>query len=150
MEPAKAGQFWIWLGICSLFCGPLFGGFSDRFGRRAGIAASLSFQAAAYALIALGSGDWSVYVSVTLYGLSAFGLPLIMGATVADYASPATSASILGTLTAVFGTGQILGPILAGVMADHSGEFTAAYLAAGSLAALAIALTMTLPDPPSK
>ena len=148
MDPEKAGQFWIWLGICSLFCGPLFGGLSDRFGRRASIAASLSFQAAAYALIAFGSGDWSVYLSVILFGLSAFGLPLIMGATVADYASPEKSAGILGALTAVFGTGQIIGPILAGVMADYSGEFTAAYLAAGSLATLAIALTMTLPDPP--
>ena len=66
MDQAKAGQFWIWLGICSLFCGPLFGGFSDRFGRRAGIAASLSFQTFAYALIAFGNGAWSVYASVVL------------------------------------------------------------------------------------
>ena len=150
MDQAKAGQFWIWLGICSLFCGPLFGGFSDRFGRRAGIAASLSFQTFAYALIAFGSGAWSVYASVVLYGLSTFSLPLIMGATVADYASPERVAGILGKLTAIFGIGQILGPILAGVMADYCGEFTAAYLASGSLAALAIAVTLTLPDPSGK
>ncbi len=150
MEQAKAGQFWIWLGVCSLFCGPLFGGFSDRFGRRAGIAASLSFQTFAYALIAFGSGAWSVYASVVLYGLSTFSLPLIMGATVADYASPERVAGILGKLTAIFGTGQILGPILAGVMADYCGKFTVAYLAAGSLSALAIAVTLTLPDPTGK
>ena len=150
MEQAKAGQFWIWLGVCSLFCGPLFGGFSDRFGRRAGIAASLFFQTLAYALIAFGSGAWSVYASVVLYGLSTFSLPLIMGATVADYASPERVAGILGKLTAIFGTGQILGPILAGVMADYSGKFTVAYLASGSLSALAIAVTLTLPDPTGK
>ncbi len=150
MEQAKAGQFWIWLGVCSLFCGPLFGGFSDRFGRRAGIAASLFFQTLAYALIAFGSGAWSVYASVVLYGLSTFSLPLIMGATVADYTSPERVADILGKLTAIFGTGQILGPILAGVMADYCGKFTVAYLAAGSLSALAIAVTLTLPDPTGK
>ncbi len=149
MTEAKAGQFWIWLGVFSLFCGPLLGAFSDRLGRRAGLCLALFMQACAYALISYGSGAVAVYLSIALYGLSTFGVPLIMTAAVADYSSPQRAAVIIGTITAIFGVGQILGPVLAGVMADYSGSFTPAYLASAALVALAIAITLTLPDPPS-
>jgi MFS family permease len=149
MAEAEVGRFWIWLGVFSLFCGPLLGFFSDRQGRRAGLCLSLFLQAGAYALIALGSGAMAVYFSIALFGLSAFAVPLIMTAAVADYSSPLRAAGIIGTITAIFGVGQILGPILAGVVADYSGSFTPAYLASASLVALAIAITLTLPDPPS-
>lgn len=149
MTETQAGGFWMWVGLFSVFCGPLLGAFSDRRGRRAGISLALFLQASAYVLISYGTGKAVVYISITLFGLSAFAVPLIMSAAVADYATPLRAAAIIGTITAIFGIGQMLGPILAGIMADYSGSFTPAYLAAASLAALAIAITLTLPDPPS-
>ncbi|MBT7757080.1 MAG: YbfB/YjiJ family MFS transporter, partial [Rhodospirillaceae bacterium] len=149
MAEAEAGRFWILLGIFSLFGGTVLGAFSDRMGRRAGIALSLFLQGSAYALISYGSGAVAVYLSICLYGLSAFGVPVIMSATVADYASPQRAAAVFGTITAIFGVGQMLGPVLAGVMAEYSGRFTSGYLASVSLVAVAIAITLTLPDPPS-
>jgi len=153
MAEAKAGQFWIWLGFFSLFCGPLLGALSDRLGRRIGITIAFILQGCAYTLIAQsgggdGGGDLLVYLSIGLFGISAFGLPVIMTATVADYLTPERAVGTIGTLTVVFGLGQMLGPILAGIMAEYSGSFTPAYLAATSLVALAIAITLTLPDPP--
>ena len=153
MAEAKAGQFWIWLGFFSLFCGPLLGALSDRLGRRIGITIAFILQGCAYTLIAQsgggdGGGDLLVYLSIGLFGISAFGLPVIMAATVADYLTPERAVGTIGTLTVVFGLGQMLGPILAGIMAEYSGSFTPAYLAATSLVALAIAITLTLPDPP--
>ncbi|MBT3534057.1 MAG: YbfB/YjiJ family MFS transporter, partial [Rhodospirillaceae bacterium] len=149
MAEAEAGRFWILLGIFSLFGGTVLGAFSDRMGRRAGIALSLFLQGSAYALISYGSGAVAVYLSICLYGLSAFGVPVIMSATVADYASPQRAAAVFGTITAIFGVGQMLGPVLAGVMAEYSGSFTSGYLASVSLVAVAIAITLTLPAPPS-
>ena len=73
---------------------------------------------------------------------------VIMAAAVADYLTPERTVATISTLTVIFGIGQMLGPILAGVIAQYSGSFTPAYLAATALVALAIAITLTLPDPP--
>jgi MFS family permease len=156
MAEAQAGLFWIGLGFFTLFCGPVLGGLSDRLGRRAGIIISFLLQGTAYALIAYSSGIWgggmghtaAIYLSIFLFGLSVFGLPVIMTAAVADYLTPERTVAAISTLTVIFGVGQMLGPILAGSMAQYSGSFTPAYLAATSLVALAIAITLTLPDPP--
>jgi len=142
----------------------VLGGLSDRLGRRTGIIVSFLLQGTAYVLIAYSSGVWgsvwdgniggviateaAVYLSIFLFGLSVFGLPVIMTATVADYLTPERTVATISTLTVIFGIGQMLGPILAGVIAQYSGSFTPAYLAATALVALAIAITLTLPDPP--
>ena len=148
MAEARAGQFWIWMGVFTLICGPLMGALSDRLGRRAGIAMAFLLQGCAYALIAQGSGNAVIYLSVALFGLSAFGVPLIITAAVADYLTPGRAVGVIGAITVIFGLGQMLGPVLAGLMAEYSGSFTPAYLAATSLVALAIAITLTLPHPP--
>ncbi len=148
MVEATAGQFWLWMGFFTMFSGAVLGALSDRLGRRAGIALALYLQGCAYTLIAYGNGDAAFYLSLALFGLSAFGVPLIITAATADYLTPEHALGVIGTLTVVFGLGQMLGPILAAVVAQYSGSFTAAYLAAAALVALAIAIGLTLPDPP--
>ena len=148
MAEAQAGQFWMWLGFFSLFCGPFLGALSDRLGRREGIAMALQLQGCAYALIAYGSSNVAVYLSIALFGLTAFGLPLIITAAADDYLTPDRALGVIGAIAVVFGLGQMLGPVLAALVADYSSSFTPAYLAATALVALAIAITLTLPDPP--
>jgi predicted MFS family arabinose efflux permease len=148
MAEGKAGFFWIWVGFFSLFCGPVLGALSDRLGRRTGIITAFILQGCAYTLISYSGGnEMVIYLSVFLFGLSAFGLPVIITASVADYLTPERAVGAIGMLTVIFGIGQLLGPILAGLMAEYSGTFTPAYLGATSLVALAIAVTLTLPEP---
>ncbi len=140
--------------------GRVLGGCEGGGGGRAGISVSFLLQGMAYILIAYSSGIWggdiggrfgteaAVYLSIFLFGLSVFGLPVIMTAAVADYLTPERTVATMSTLTVVFGIGQMLGPILAGIMAQYSGTFTPAYLAATALVSFAIAITLTLPDPP--
>jgi len=145
MGGAQVGYFWIGLGFFCLFCGPLLSALSNYMGRRAGIALALLLQGSAYILLAYGSSDAAFYLSAALFGLSVFGVPLIITAT--DYLPPDRAISAIGAITVAFGLGQILGPILAGIMAEYSGSFTIAYLAAIVPVALAITLTLTLPAP---
>ncbi len=147
MGGAQVGYFWIGLGFFGLFCGPFLGAISDSLGRRVGISLALLLQGCAYALMAYGNSDGAVYLSIALFGLSVLGLPVIITAAAADYLTPRRAIGVIGAITVLFGLGQILGPILAGIMAEYSGSFTPAYLAATSLVALAIAITLTLPAP---
>jgi MFS family permease len=54
-----AGDFWMWVGLLSLFSGPVFGALSDRAGRKAGLITVFALQAASYLLIATRLPDWS-------------------------------------------------------------------------------------------
>lgn len=140
----EAGQFWIWVGGLSLVSGPLFGMLSDRLGRKVGLALPYAMQMIAYALVALHPPVWGIYLAVFLFGTSAWAVPGIMAVIVGDNLGPAMAVKGFGTVTVVFGLGQIVGPALAGNIAQASGNFSGAYWMISGLAALAILLTMLL------
>jgi len=86
-------------------------------------------------------------LSVILLGLSAWSIPGIMGAAVGDYAGPRQAAHSLGILTVFVGAGQVIGPVVAGVLADRSGSFDSSYLLAAILAAAGVLFSLTLRSP---
>lgn len=139
-----AGTFWSWIGFLSLFSGPVFGSLSDRIGRRNSLMLVFAFQAAAYILAGSGLAGGFLWVSIGLFGLVAWSIPSIMAAAVADTVGPQRAGKAFGLVTFIFGIGQILGPSLAGLLAERSGSFSGSFLLAGGLAALAIVLTAFL------
>jgi len=139
-----AGTFWSWIGFLSLFSGPVFGSLSDRIGRRNTLMLVFVFQAAAYFLAGSDLARGFLWVSIGLFGLVAWSIPSIMAAAVADTVGPLRAGQAFGLVTFIFGLGQILGPSLAGLLAERSGSFSGSFLLAGGLAALAIALTAFL------
>jgi MFS family permease len=149
LSEIDAGHFWIWLGFLSLFSGPLFGGLSDRFGRKLGMILVFSLQFCAYLLAAGGGGVSLLYLSVAMFGISAWSIPTIITAALADNLSPERVAGAMGAVTFAFGAGQMIGPSAAGVVAELSGSFTASYLLAAALVGLAIAATFALKRPPT-
>ena len=140
-----AGNFWSWVGLLSLFSGPVFGIFSDRFGRRPGLMLVFAIQAVAYLLIALDLPQIFLYLSIGCYGLVVWSVPAIMAALVGDYAGPERVATLFGFVTFIFGLGQISGPFLAGVLAEMSGSFAGSFLLAAALAVMAVFLSAFLP-----
>lgn len=148
LSATTAGGIWAWFGLFSIFSGVLFGSISDRIGRRAGMAVSFVVLASAYLLV--GAGGWisGLYISVVLFGLAAWSIPVIMAASAGDIFGSAHAANALVALTLSFSTGQALGPVLGGFLAERSGDFSSSYMGSAGLALLAIALVawLKLPD----
>jgi len=135
-----AGVLWAVIGGLSIFSGALFGSIADRFGLRTGMALALIAQGAAYGLIAAGTGIYGLYVSIFLFGVSAWSMPSIVAAAAGDYLGPENAAAGFAILTLMFAVGQALGPASAGLLAEWTGGFAISYAAAVGLNALAVTL----------
>lgn len=142
-----AGRFWAAVGFFSLFSGPLFGALSDRIGRKGGAAAVFVVQTAAYALAGLPLGAGALYLSVFLFGISAWSMPSIMAAAAGDYLGPARAAAGFSAITVFLGAGQVAGPAVAGMVSGATGNFSAAFLLAAAGTLVAAALSLCLPKP---
>lgn len=139
-----AGLLWAVVGALSIFSGALFGSIADRFGIRAGMASALIAQGTAYGLIAAGTGIYGLYVSIFLFGLSAWSMPSIVAAAAGDYLGSEKAAAGFAVLTLMFAVGQALGPAGAGILAGWTGGFAASYGVAAGLTALAVLLCLFL------
>jgi len=141
---AGAGLLWAGVGGLSIFSGSLFGAVSDRFGHRVGMVSALSAQALSYTLIAADTGMAGLYGSIMLFGISAWSMPSIVAAAAGDRLGPQHAAAGFAILTLMFALGQVLGPAGAGMLADWSGGFSAAYALSAALNVFAIVLCLFL------
>jgi len=146
LSEAVAGNFWSWVGLLSLLSGPVFGGLSDRFGRRPALMLVFSIQSLAYLLIALELPPVFLYLSIGCYGIVVWSVPSIMAALVGDLAGAERVAAVFGFVTFIFGLGQIIGPYLAGMLAEMTGSFSGSFLLAAALAVSAVFLSAFLPN----
>jgi len=142
-----AGNFWSWVGLLSLFSGPVFGSLSDRLGRKAGLAIVFAFQMLAYLMVAANLPALFLYLSIGFYGIVAWSIPSIMVAAVSEYVGLDKALAAFGFITFIFGLGQIAGPSIAGILAERTGSFTSSFFMAAAFAALAIVLTAFLKKP---
>jgi MFS family permease len=144
---SAAGNFWAWVGLLSLFSGPVFGTLSDRLGRKAGLMIVFFLQMLSYLLIASGLPGMFLYLSIFFYGIVAWSIPSIMAAAMGDYVGAHKAAAAFGLVTFIFGFGQISGPAVAGILAEKTGSFSGSFYMAAVFAAVAIVLTMFLKRP---
>ncbi|MEN2751282.1 MFS transporter [Psychrobacter sp. FBL11] len=144
LSEATAGGIWAWIGLLSVFSGMLFGWISDHIGRRLGLALAFFFLAIAYLLVGLTDWTLGLYLSIILFGLVVWSVPVIMAACAGDYFGPAAAASALAALTFAFSGGQALGSVAAGYLAEITGDFSISYMVSGIAAFIAIGLALLL------
>ena len=112
---------------------PVFGGLSDRFGRRPVLLMSLTALAVDFLLMGLAHALWVFFLARTLSGFFA-ATQSTANAYIADTTDETNRASWFGYVGAAFGVGFILGPAIGGLMGELSPR--APFYAAAALAAL--------------
>lgn len=142
----EAGLLWAWLGLFTIISSIGFGSLSDRIGRRLTMAIVYAMQTAAYLMVGFEAGETLLFVSIFLYGVTAFAIPTIMAATVGEYFGKRWASAAFATVTFFFAGGQIFGPGFAGVMAEWQGSFAFSYLVAASLTGAAVVMCAMLPS----
>ncbi|HSB73390.1 MAG TPA: YbfB/YjiJ family MFS transporter [Candidatus Methylomirabilis sp.] len=134
LSPEAAGRLWGMVGVLSLPSGLLWGALADRIGKLSALAIVFAVHTVSFATFGLARTDPAFLLSATLYGLTAWSIPAIVAAAVADYAPASLTAAGLGFLTIFFGVGQAISPPIAGGIADWRQSFSAAFLLCSGVA----------------
>ena len=122
--------------IAQLITAPVWGRFSDRYGRRPALLVGLTASAIAYVVFAYANVLWLLFLSRLVQGAGG-GTVSVIQAYVADALRPEERAKGLGWLSAATNSGVALGPVL-GPVASHWGR-SGPGLAAAALCVINIA-----------
>jgi multidrug resistance protein len=122
--------------IAQLLSAPMWGRFSDRYGRRPALLIGLAASAIAYVIFAFASSLWLLFLSRLVQGAGG-GTVGVIQAYVADSVRPEQRARGLGWLSAATNLGVTLGPVLgsaASLYGPHAPGLAAAALCVVNIA----------------
>lgn len=114
--------------VAQLLSAPIWGRFSDRYGRRPALVVGMTASAIAYVIFAYSNSLWLLFLSRLVQG-SGGGTVSVIQAYVADAVEPENRAKGLGWLSASTNAGVALGPVL-GSKALHFGPHGPGLMAA--------------------
>src|ERR1700742_1851385 len=114
--------------VAQLLSAPIWGRFSDRYGRRPALVVGMTASAIAYIIFAYADSMWLLFLSRLVQG-SGGGTVSVIQAYVADAMKPEERAKGLGWLSAATNAGVALGPVV-GSWAFKYGEHAPGVFAA--------------------
>src|SRR5690349_2697850 len=115
--------------VAQLLSAPVWGRFSDRYGRRPALLIGLGASAVAYVIFAFSTTLWMLFLSRLVQGAGG-GTVGVIQAYVADTLEPDQRARGLGWLSAATNAGVALGPVM-GSLASSLGRAAPGLFAAG-------------------
>lgn len=129
---------WIVVGVAAIPSGVLWVLLGSRTGYARALALAYVAQACGILLPLLG-GAGAALASAVIFGGTFLGITALTLA-LAGRLAPHRTARLIGMLTAIYGLGQVIGPVFAGFVAARSGGFGPALVAAAAIILLGGAL----------
>jgi MFS transporter, FSR family, fosmidomycin resistance protein len=130
----------LWIGGCmfalqaaGFVATPIAGHLSDRVGRRQIIVSSMSMTGVVILFMAVAGGTPWFVLLVALLGFFLFAVRAVLQAWLLDATPRSMGGSAIGLLFGAQAVGQALGPVSAGIVADHFGIMAAFYFLAGTI-----------------
>ena len=121
---------WIVVGLAVMPSAVLWSALAGSVGYARALACAYLLQAVGIFLPILGGAE-AAFASAVLFGGTFAGITALT-LTLAGDLAPGGSARLIGMLTAVFGVGQMIGPVLGGFIASRAQDFTPALVVASA------------------
>lgn len=129
-----------WIGACmfalqatGFIAAPIAGHLSDTIGRRQIIASSMTVTGIVLLAMIFAGGTIWFAVLVAVLGFFLFAVRAVLQAWLLDATPPGLGGSAIGLLFGAQAAGAAIGPICAGVLADHFGIMAVFYFLAGTI-----------------
>lgn len=123
-----AGQLMAVNGILSIFSGFIWGGISDRLGRRFSLIATMGLVMLSMLIPVFFPSILGFTVHVIIISCTITGLFTLIQASSMDHVKPKDMPVAFGYVTFYFAAGQLIGPTIAGWLIDDFGGFKTAFL----------------------
>jgi MFS family permease len=129
-SPQVIGWMVASFSIAQVAVSPLWGRFSDKWGRRPGLLIGLAGSALAFLIFGFANSLWLLFVSRVAQGASG-GTTGIMQAYIGDSVPPEDRAKALGWLSAATSAGVMIGPAIGSLSNSRLGPEAPGVIAAG-------------------
>lgn len=130
----------LWIGAClfalqaaGFVAAPIAGHLSDSIGRRQIIMSSMSMTGVVILAMAFAGGTSWFVLLVAILGFFLFAVRAVLQAWLLDATPPGMGGSAIGVLFGTQALGAAIGPVSAGIVADHYGIVAAFYFLAGTI-----------------
>lgn len=144
-DEGKAGIALTVFAVGNALVLPFAGRWADRYGRRIGVLGGLVISAGATGWIGHSGSLWELLGACLLGGLGSGLITPGQQASVADVVGEKGAGPVLAAFQMAGDIGAVIGPILAGLLVDHSGFGLAFWVTAGVLA-LAVVPWLLAPE----
>ena len=122
---------WIVVGLGAIPSCIMWSTLAKRMGYVKTLVFSMALQAIGIALPVIWTSQTSLFLSAFLFGATFMGITTL-ATTLARQMSPTNSSKVIGYLTAIYATGQMLGPTIAGIVTSVTQSYNAALIGAAS------------------
>ncbi|ADC65194.1 major facilitator superfamily MFS_1 [Ferroglobus placidus DSM 10642] len=134
VEYEIASGMWSLVGILSIISAILWGKISDAIGRKRALFSVYTIMGVAFILFGLSTNLPMAVLATILAGASMLAIPPLVQAYCGDLAGKSSASAAIGFVTLFFGVGQMIGPSVAGFLADVTGSFRIPLILAGTFA----------------